>query len=71
MENIKIYEPYNDEVESILENFDPQDAATEMWNEMAAQYAQEQQESQINSGHIILNPLLDPDSLSHIEDKKN
>ena len=69
LENIKIYEPYNDEVESILENFDPQDAAPEMWNEMAAQYAQEQQESQINSGHI-LNPLLDPDSLSHIEDKK-
>ena len=44
LEKIKTYEPFNDEVENILENFDPDDAAPEMWNEMAAQYAQEQED---------------------------
>ena len=63
LEKITTYEPFNDEVESILENFDPDDAAPEMWNEMAAQYAQEQEDSKLDSDQIV-NPLLDPDSLS-------
>ena len=63
LEKNKTYEPFNDEVENILENFYPDGAAPEMWNEMAAQYAQEQEDSKLDSDQIV-NPLLDPDSLS-------
>ena len=34
LDNIQTYEPYNDEVETTLENFDPNEVPTEIWNEI-------------------------------------
>ena len=60
LDNIQTYEPYNDEVETTLENFDPNEVPTEIWNEISAQIEQEQEDIENN---VSLNERihLDPD----------
>ena len=60
--NIEKYEPYNDEVERTLENFDPGDAGPEMWVDIGVQVEQEKQDIDSDHNPQAL-PVLDPDIL--------
>ncbi|KAK3086403.1 hypothetical protein FSP39_017935 [Pinctada imbricata] len=60
--NINHYEPFYEEVEAALEDFDPDDASPEIWNEFAAGVQQECLEEQTNESHCK-HPYLDPSLL--------
>ena len=67
MANIQIYEPFNDEVEEILENFDPNETTPEIWNEVSAQIEQEQEKIQENNAHAE-HPYLDPEWIEDVNE---
>lgn len=57
---IKSFEPFHDDVESVLENFDPDDMAPEAWEDFMANIEQEKE------GAVIEDPnyeFLNPDNL--------
>ena len=59
---IKLYEPYCDDVENILEGFDPDDVGPEIWDEIAAETQQEViQESNVSKDTTY--SFIDPDNL--------
>ncbi|KAK3109198.1 hypothetical protein FSP39_025266 [Pinctada imbricata] len=60
--NINHYEPFYEEVEAALEDFDPDDASPEIWNDFAARVHQECLEEQTNESHCK-HPYLDPSLL--------
>lgn len=62
-DNIQSYEPYNDEVEDIIENFDPDEAGPEMWTEIGIQAQQEAADTEADETAAAL-PLLDPNNLN-------
>ena len=59
---IELFEPHNQEVETILENSDPDDAAPEMWDQIAGQNQQTLADLQTENQQIEY-PFLDPESL--------
>ena len=67
LDNIQTYEPYNDEVETTLENFDPNEVPTEIWNEISAQIEQEQDDIE-NNVSLKERIHLDPDLIDSTED---
>ena len=67
MASIQTYEPYNDEVEEILENFDPNETTPEIWNEVSAQIEQEQEEIEDNMAQTE-HPYLDPEWIDDVNE---
>ena len=67
MASIQTYEPYNDEDEEILENFDPNETTPEIWNKVSAQIEQEQEVVQENITQTE-HPYLDPEWIEDVNE---
>ncbi|XP_062618879.1 uncharacterized protein LOC134280486 [Saccostrea cucullata] len=62
LSNITLYEPFYEEVEAALEDYDPNEASPEIWNELASSVEQEHLEELEKDGACI-HPYLDPSFL--------
>ena len=68
--NINRFEPFCEAVEHSLENFNPDEACDEIWNEMSAEAQREQLENE-ESDPVIQNPLLNTDNPEYNSDSES
>jgi hypothetical protein len=62
--HIQQFEPFHEDVENVLNNFDPDDIQGDIWNAMASEMERERADAHQASSHRDY-ALLDPDTLEH------